>query len=134
MASLEIEINDSIVENGKKRKNDKVEEKSKKKKKNKQVEIVEETDEVVEKVKKKKKNTEPSQIIEEADEGIKKNTFTESTETYINPKATKKVKELPTVTIAVPGSILDNAQSPEFRTYLAGQIARAACIYKIDEV
>lgn len=39
-----------------------------------------------------------------------------------------------TISIAVPGSILDNAQSPELRTYLAGQIARAACIYKIDEV
>lgn len=39
-----------------------------------------------------------------------------------------------TISIAVPGSILDNAQSPELRTYLAGQIARAACIYKVDEV
>lgn len=43
--------------------------------------------------------------------------------------------EIPsTVSIAVPGSILDNAQSPELRSYLAGQIARAACVYKIDEV
>ncbi|XP_051172139.1 putative methyltransferase C9orf114 homolog [Leptopilina boulardi] len=39
-----------------------------------------------------------------------------------------------TVSIAVPGSILDNAQTPELRTYLAGQIARAACIYKVDEI
>ncbi|EFN83616.1 Uncharacterized protein C9orf114-like protein [Harpegnathos saltator] len=39
-----------------------------------------------------------------------------------------------TVSIAVPGSILDNAQSPELRTYLAGQIARAACIYNVDEI
>lgn len=39
-----------------------------------------------------------------------------------------------TVSIAVPGSILDNAQSQELRTYLAGQIARAACIYNIDEI
>ncbi|XP_076168932.1 28S rRNA (uridine-N(3))-methyltransferase [Ptiloglossa arizonensis] len=43
-------------------------------------------------------------------------------------------KDISTVSIAVPGSILDNAQSPELRTYLAGQIARAACIYKIDEI
>lgn len=43
--------------------------------------------------------------------------------------------EIPsTVSIAIPGSILDNAQSPELRSYLAGQIARAACVYKIDEV
>ncbi|XP_076353887.1 28S rRNA (uridine-N(3))-methyltransferase [Tachypleus tridentatus] len=39
-----------------------------------------------------------------------------------------------TVSIALPGSILDNAQSPELRTYLAGQIARAATIFRVDEV
>lgn len=27
-----------------------------------------------------------------------------------------------TLSIALPGSILDNAQSPELRTYLAGQV------------
>ncbi|CAL7940704.1 unnamed protein product [Xylocopa violacea] len=43
-------------------------------------------------------------------------------------------KDISTVSIAVPGSILDNAQSPELRTYLVGQIARAACIYKMDEI
>ncbi|XP_071568004.1 putative methyltransferase C9orf114 homolog [Temnothorax nylanderi] len=43
-------------------------------------------------------------------------------------------RDLRTVTVAVPGSILDNAQSPELRTYLAGQIARAACIYQVDEI
>jgi len=39
-----------------------------------------------------------------------------------------------TVSIAVPGSILDNAQTPELRTYLAGQVARAAAIFNVDEV
>ena len=29
-----------------------------------------------------------------------------------------------TVSFAVPGSILDNAQSPELRTYLAGQVKK----------
>lgn len=43
-------------------------------------------------------------------------------------------KNVCTVSIAVPGSILDNAQSLELRTYLAGQIARAACIYKVNEI
>ncbi|XP_071444085.1 putative methyltransferase C9orf114 [Hetaerina americana] len=43
-------------------------------------------------------------------------------------------KRRSTVSIAVPGSILDNAQSPELRTYLAGQIARAACIFQVDEI
>ncbi|XP_055625312.1 putative methyltransferase C9orf114 [Toxorhynchites rutilus septentrionalis] len=42
--------------------------------------------------------------------------------------------QISTLSIAVPGSILDNAQSPELRTYLAGQIARAACIFQVDEV
>ncbi|KAG8180935.1 hypothetical protein JTE90_013941 [Oedothorax gibbosus] len=39
-----------------------------------------------------------------------------------------------TVTIALPGSILDNAQSPELKTYLAGQIARAAAVFKVNEI
>lgn len=39
-----------------------------------------------------------------------------------------------TLSIAIPGSILENAQSEELRTYLAGQIARAACIFKVDEI
>ncbi|PKI37489.1 hypothetical protein CRG98_042118 [Punica granatum] len=43
-------------------------------------------------------------------------------------------KEIPTVSIAVPGSIIDNAQSLELATRLAGQIARAATIFRIDEV
>jgi len=29
-----------------------------------------------------------------------------------------------TVSLALPGSILDNAQSPELRTYLAGQVRK----------
>lgn len=52
----------------------------------------------------------------------------------IPQKQTTHAKSVSTVSIAVPGSILDNAQSQELRTYLAGQIARAACIFKVDEV
>lgn len=48
--------------------------------------------------------------------------------------ATAPAKSVSTVSIAVPGSILDNAQSQELRTYLAGQIARAACVFNVDEV
>ncbi|XP_022866971.1 putative methyltransferase C9orf114 homolog isoform X3 [Olea europaea var. sylvestris] len=43
-------------------------------------------------------------------------------------------KEMSTVSIAVPGSIINNAQSFELATRLAGQIARAATIFRIDEV
>lgn len=39
-----------------------------------------------------------------------------------------------TVSVALAGSILDNAQSPELRTYLAGQIARALAVFNVDEV
>ncbi|XP_060106499.1 putative methyltransferase C9orf114 homolog isoform X1 [Heteronotia binoei] len=39
-----------------------------------------------------------------------------------------------TVSVALPGSILNNAQSPELRTYLAGQIARACTIFCVDEI
>lgn len=39
-----------------------------------------------------------------------------------------------TISIALPGSILDNAQSLELRTYLVGQIARAAVVFSIDEI
>lgn len=48
--------------------------------------------------------------------------------------APESIPVLSTLSIAIPGSILNNAQSPELRTYLAGQIARAACIFRIDEV
>jgi len=39
-----------------------------------------------------------------------------------------------TVSIALPGSILNNAQSPQLETYLVGQIARAVTVFNIDEV
>ncbi|CAM0911208.1 unnamed protein product [Alopecurus aequalis] len=43
-------------------------------------------------------------------------------------------KRKPTVSIAVAGSIIDNAQSLELATLLAGQIARAATVFRIDEI
>ncbi|XP_043222003.1 putative methyltransferase C9orf114 isoform X1 [Amphibalanus amphitrite] len=39
-----------------------------------------------------------------------------------------------TLALAVPGSILENAQSRELRAYLAGQVARAAAVFCVDEV
>lgn len=46
----------------------------------------------------------------------------------------RKYSEISTISIAVPGSVLENAQSAELRTYLAGQVARAACVFCVDEV
>ncbi|XP_010546891.1 PREDICTED: putative methyltransferase C9orf114 [Tarenaya hassleriana] len=52
-----------------------------------------------------------------------------------NPNADKEMtRSVSTVSIALPGSIIDNAQSLELATRLAGQIARAATIFRIDEV
>lgn len=144
MASFTVENNSNVVEKNNKRKIDVVEKKKKKKKtQHLDLEIIEnknENEDATEKVKKKKKKEKKNVKIieskEEIAEGEKTNSIptTENSKVTVKTKTMKKVQELPTVSIAVPGSILDNAQSPEFRTYLAGQIARAACIYKIDEV
>ncbi|CAG2170605.1 unnamed protein product, partial [Oppiella nova] len=39
-----------------------------------------------------------------------------------------------TASIAVPFSIVDNAQSPELKAYLCGQIARALVVFNVDEI
>ena len=39
-----------------------------------------------------------------------------------------------TVSVALPGSIVANAQTAELKTYLAGQVARALVIFNVDEV
>ncbi|KAJ4969317.1 hypothetical protein NE237_016018 [Protea cynaroides] len=49
-------------------------------------------------------------------------------------KNNEPTKFIPTISIAVSGSIIDNAQSLELATRLAGQIARAATIFRVDEV
>ncbi|XP_074546270.1 putative methyltransferase C9orf114 homolog [Halichoeres trimaculatus] len=51
----------------------------------------------------------------------------------LEQKQIKKGRDY-TVSIALPGSVLDNAQSPELRTYLAGQIARACVVFCVDEI
>lgn len=70
-------------------------------------------------------------LLKKAKKEMKKETVDEPKSVQKNDEVRKK---LSTVSIAVAGSILDNAQSAQLRIYLAGQIARAACIYKIDEV
>ena len=39
-----------------------------------------------------------------------------------------------TVTVALPGSVVDHAQSHELRSQLVGQIARACAIFNVDEI
>lgn len=55
---------------------------------------------------------------------------TESQESDVEEQLSTSGREY-TVSVALPGSILDNAQSPELRTYLAGQIARACVIFQV---
>jgi len=38
------------------------------------------------------------------------------------------------VSIALPGSIVDNAQTQELRSYLVGQVARSCAIFNVDEI
>ena len=51
-----------------------------------------------------------------------------------HPKFTKSIKVNYTLSILIPSSIVDNAQSKELRTYLIGEIARTLGIFKISEV
>lgn len=46
----------------------------------------------------------------------------------------KVAKKTHTLSIVIPASIIDNAQSFELKTYLVCQIARAAVIYCVDEI
>ncbi|WIA13416.1 hypothetical protein OEZ85_006996 [Tetradesmus obliquus] len=39
-----------------------------------------------------------------------------------------------TVSMAVPGSMIDNTQNIEFATFVAGQVARCAAIFNVDEL
>ena len=39
-----------------------------------------------------------------------------------------------TVSIVVPGSVVDNTQTAELATAVAGQVARTAAIFNVDEV
>lgn len=39
-----------------------------------------------------------------------------------------------TVTVALPGSIVSNAQTRELKTYLVGEIARALTVFSVDEI
>ena len=64
----------------------------------------------------------------------------ESEEKLLSKKKKRKTEETTsqgrqwTLSVALPGSILDNAQSIQLRSYLAGQIARALTIYNVDEI
>ncbi|CAF1778294.1 unnamed protein product [Brassica oleracea var. botrytis] len=80
------------------------------------------------KKKKKRSHDDPEQKVSHDGEAKKK-----SKEEEPNVEE-KKNEERPTVTIAIAGSIINNTQSLELATRLAGQIARASTIFRIDEI
>ncbi|GMN46628.1 hypothetical protein TIFTF001_015804 [Ficus carica] len=92
--------------------------------------------------KKKKREPEAQSSEEQEPQNEAKKTELNNGDSHRKKKTKKKdqkedgneAKEIPTVSIAVPGSIINNAQSFELATRLAGQIARAATIFRIDEV
>ncbi|KAG1663897.1 putative methyltransferase C9orf114 [Nymphon striatum] len=85
--------------------------------------------------KEKRKKWKEEKLIKQVEKKHKKQCLEEE---QLENKAKNQLEEASgrkyTVSIALPGSILDNAQSPDLRTYLAGQIARAAVIFNVDEV
>ncbi|KAJ8766343.1 hypothetical protein K2173_022402 [Erythroxylum novogranatense] len=81
---------------------------------------------------KKKRSEEENGVEIDSEKKKKKKKKKERKATEIEEKKAKE--EIPTISIAVPGSIIDNTQSLELATRLAGQIARAATIFRIDEV
>ncbi|XP_046819934.1 putative methyltransferase C9orf114 homolog [Vespa crabro] len=83
--------------------------------------------------KEQRKQWKEERLIKKLKKEEKKNNIENETKKEESEAKIKK-RNTSTITIAIPGSILDNAQSAELRTYLAGQIARAACIYKVDEI
>ena len=51
-----------------------------------------------------------------------------------HPEFTKSAKINYTLSVLIPSSIVDNAQSKELRTYLIGEIARTLGIFKVSEI
>ncbi|XP_071948322.1 putative methyltransferase C9orf114 [Antedon mediterranea] len=85
-------------------------------------------------IKRKKKLLKKKRLEEKLAKKIKRDQEAERKVSEEEVKEQIKTNDNYTVSIAVPGSILANAQSPELRTYLAGQIARAMVVFNVDEV
>ena len=78
---------------------------------------------------KKRKLTESQLIIGELDRIEARDKEQECNKLSVDPKPHK-----PTVSLALPGSILASVPSDELKTYVVGQVARAAAIFNISEL
>ncbi len=83
-------------------------------------------DKLIKKLEKKRK-------LEEQQQGQQQQEVEKKRKTVFDTAGAKQGRKY-TVSVALPGSILDNAQSPELRTYLAGQVARAIAVFNVDEI
>ncbi|XP_054468383.1 putative methyltransferase C9orf114 homolog [Anoplopoma fimbria] len=81
-------------------------------------------------IKEAKKQTKEAKLIKQLDKQKRK----ESAESAKHEQSQNEKGRAYTVSVALPGSVLDNAQSTELRTYLAGQIARACVVFCVDEI
>ncbi|KAK9532381.1 hypothetical protein VZT92_009765 [Zoarces viviparus] len=82
-------------------------------------------------IKEAQKQTKEAKLIKQLDKQKEK---TESAERAKHDQSQNTKGRAYTVSVALPGSVLDNAQSTELRTYLAGQIARACVVFCVDEI
>nr|XP_020475152.1 putative methyltransferase C9orf114 homolog isoform X2 [Monopterus albus] len=88
------------------------------------------TSEKLELVKETKKQRKEAKLIKQ----LEKQKQEEAAERKKLEEIQNKQGRAYTVSVALPGSVLDNAQSAELRTYLAGQIARACVVFCVDEI
>merc|ERR1719242_733377 len=84
------------------------------------------------KKKKKKKKVKAAQLEEKLEQSLVGAVLT--TPVRDSQLALQTVGRPWTVSIALPGSIIANCQTSELKSYVAGQIARAATVFKVDEV
>ena len=89
---------------------------------------------IVEKKEKKRLKSERFMAKLEREEQKKEKEKVSQQEALKNPAITAKPGRQSTITIALPCSILDNAQSMELKFYVASLIARSASIFQVDEI
>ncbi|KTF82146.1 hypothetical protein cypCar_00046938, partial [Cyprinus carpio] len=82
--------------------------------------------------KEEKRQRKESKLIQQLEKQKQKKE--EETEQQVQQEQRESKGRSYTLSVALPGSVMENAQSPELRTYLAGQIARACGVFCVDEV
>uniref|UniRef100_A0A8C1PDJ8 28S rRNA (uridine-N(3))-methyltransferase n=1 Tax=Cyprinus carpio TaxID=7962 RepID=A0A8C1PDJ8_CYPCA len=80
--------------------------------------------------KEEKRRCKESKLIQQLEKQKRK----EENKQQVQQEEKESKGRLYTLSVALPGSLLNNAQSPELRTYLAGQIAWACAVFCVDEV